>query len=91
MGEIREEVATLHIEICFLIENKILSISVFIPLFVHLSLLHKPRHFDLLAEDEKIILIVGTKRNREEVLLDPDFLYDLVLKRVTHESIFVDR
>lgn len=55
-------------EIHFLIKRNILTISPFIPPVVHMVPPHGPRYFHLFVEDEEMVTVVITKRDRDEVL-----------------------
>lgn len=44
-----------------------------------------PRHFDLFVEDEEIIFVGRTLRDREVELKDPNMPYDHALKLATRD------
>lgn len=71
LDEIIEEVATLQIEICCLIESNISSIPPVIPLIVQLAPLYGLGHFDFFEEDEEVLPIVGINREKRWILILP--------------------
>lgn len=80
LGEIREEVATLRAEIHTLTESSIVAIPQVIPLLIQLAPPYGYRYFDIFMKNKNLILVVRTKRGREEVLQYPYMLFDQALK-----------
>lgn len=75
LAGIREEVATLQIEVHSFAEIQVTFIPLIIPSFTQSMPPYCPRLFDLFIEEETIP-VVGIKRGRDEELQDPTIPYD---------------
>lgn len=72
---ILEEMATLRAEVRSIVEIQVMVISLVISSFTQLLPQYRLTQFDLFVVEDSI-LVVGTKRGRDEELQDPTISYD---------------